>query len=535
MIADLSSLGPRGEIACDVCVIGAGAAGVTVARELLGSGLEVCLLESGGLEIEPELQALSEGESVGAPVSLVESRVRAFGGSTWAWTGRCATLDPIDFEPRDWVAGSGWPIRRAALDPYYRRAAPLCGFLAPWTEEPPPRATESDEAPREAAAPSPLVSFMWRYAPLGDRIYMNFGKAARGALGGADRVRTLLHATVTGFEVSPDRGRIVAALAQGPDGASARITARAFALCCGGVANAALLLHGARTTGAGFGNETGQLGRCFHQHPRGVIATVEATPAQSASLQKTWNIFRARDGVLREIGWALSEKVQRDERLLNASVIAIYHADPNSGWESAKAALGALRGRRASSDLAGQLGRAGADLGDVAQNALRRARGEHAILKTKAIELVVDLEQVPEPDSRVVLSERTDRFGLPLPRVDWRIAEAERRTAARFAALLKENIEDRGLGQVRLEDWLDPSRPLKEARLAETYHHLGATRMSADPATGVVDADCKVHGMANVYVAGGSVFPTGGHANPTFTIVALALRLADHLKATLRG
>jgi choline dehydrogenase-like flavoprotein len=522
MIADLGSLGPRDDAACDVCVVGAGAAGLTIARELLGSGLTVCVVESGGLEVEPEAQALSEGESVGAPVSLVENRVRAFGGSTWRWTGRCATLDPIDFERRSWVPGSGWPIARDALDPYYARAAPLCGFSRPWTDEPP-----SQDA-------SGLVPFVWRYAPQGKRIYMNFGKAAQGALDAAPDAQVLLHATLTGFDLAADRARIASIQVRGPDGATARVTARAFVLCCGGVANAALLLHGAQSTGAAFGAGGGQLGRCFQQHPRGVIATVEASPTQSARLQERFNIFAARDGLQLERGWALSRAIQREERLLNASVIAIYHADPRSGWESAKAALGDLRAGRLGSGLAGKLGRAAADPGGVARNLIRRAGGRHALLRTERIDLVIDIEQAPDPESRITLSEKHDRYGAPLPRVDWRIAEPERRTAERVAELLKSEIEGQDLGRVALADWLDPARPLAEAKLAETYHHIGATRMSVDDTTGVVDADCRVHDMANLFVAGSSVFPTGGHANPTFTIVALALRLADHLKAKLK-
>jgi choline dehydrogenase-like flavoprotein len=525
MIADLSSLGPRGDVACDVCIVGAGAAGVTLARELQGSGLDVCLVESGGPEVEPASEALSEGDSVGRPIALVEGRARAFGGSSWKWTGRCAVLDPLDFEPRPWVRRSGWPIDHAALAPYYRRAEPYCGFEAPWTDD--------EASPAGETTPgSPLAPFLWRYAPQGKRVYVNFGKTQRRALEEAADVRVFLHAHLTAFEVAAGRDRVEAIVVRALGGAAARITARAFALSCGGIANPVLLLHGARSTGAAFGDGGGQVGRCFQQHPRGVIATVEADAAQSARLQRNFNIFAARRGLQREVGWALTPQLQRAERLLNASVIAVYHADPRSGWQSAKAVLSDVRAGRLAPDLGAKLARIAADAG-VAKNALRRAAGRHAILETERIDLVVDVEQEPDPESRIVLSDRTDRFGVPLPRVDWRISELERRTSARFAALLQTEIESRGLGRVVLQDWLDPARPLAEARLVETYHHLGATRMSADASSGVVDADCKVHGMANLYVAGGSVFPTGGHANPTFTIVALALRLADRLKATL--
>ncbi len=264
-----------------------------------------------------------------------------------------------------------------------------------------------------------------------------------------------------------------------------------------------------------------------------MIATLDADESQSARLQRTFNIFRAAQGHDHEIGMALSHAAQRRDGLLNASAILIYHADPDSGWESAKAAWRRLRGGRASGDLLAKLRHVAADADDVTANVLARVRAGRVILKTRRIDVVIDLEQAPDPDSRITLSDKRDAFGRPLPRVDWRLSELERRTSERFAAHIKAELERLGLAKARLEDWLASAAPMAEAPLAETYHHIASTRMSESPADGVADRDCKVHGVDNLYVAGSSSFATGGHANPTFTIVALALRLADHLRARL--
>jgi choline dehydrogenase-like flavoprotein len=316
------------------------------------------------------------------------------------------------------------------------------------------------------------------------------------------------------------------------EGNAARLQARAFVLCCGGVGNARTLLEGARTTGAAFGGA--QVGRFFQQHSRGVIATLQADEAQSARLQRMLNIFRPVGGAQHEIGLALSHDAQKAERLLNASAIVVYEEDPDSGWESAKAVWRRLRAGQVHPEILKKLKNVASEADRVTENVLRRAAGR-TIVRARRIAVLVDLEQAPDPESRITLSDKLDAFGAPLPKVDWRLSELERRTALRFATHIKTEVERLGLAEVALEDWLTSSAPMAETPLRETFHHIGATRMSETAAQGVVDRDCKVHGFSNLYVAGSSVFPTGGHANPTFTIVALAARLADHLRGAMQG
>jgi choline dehydrogenase-like flavoprotein len=144
---------------------------------------------------------------------------------------------------------------------------------------------------------------------------------------------------------------------------------------------------------------------------------------------------------------------------------------------------------------------------------------------------VLDLEQYPDPESRVTLTEDRDILGLRRVKVNWRLSELERRTAFKFTTYIAAEFARLGIGRCQIEPWLQDARiPMTDA-LQETYHYIGTTRMADDRREGVVDRNCAVHGMENLYIAGSSVFPTAGHANPTLTIVALALRLADKIKS----
>ena len=534
MIVDLGQPGPQEDVRADVCIVGAGAAGITLARALSGSGLSICLVESGGLKSDPQVEALNEGESCGHVVEFTEGRARGLGGTTTKWTGRCTPFDPEDLEPRDWLPSALWPIPYDEVARYHQSAQIYCGF--PWRWSPDARVIarlSPPPVPRFAA--SRVSPFVWRYAPRGARRYQDWGKRFRRPLRTAHDTRVMLNATLTEFHVSSDDpDRIDAITVRALSGAAARVSARVFVLCCGGVEYPALLLEGKRATGAAFGDSGDQVGRCFQQHVRGVIATVDVDRAGSRRLQELFNVFLRTGGVQHEIGFRLSSEIQRAERLLNASAFMSYVSDPASGWDSAKKAGDALLESRFDA-VWPNLGRAATRPWPVIENLFRRGTDRHAFLATERIEVVVDLEQEPDPESRVTLSDRRDAFGRGLPRVDWRINERERTTAARFAAVLRDEFQRLGLGAVKPAAWLDPATPLAEAPVTGTHHHMATTRMSETASNGVVDRNCKVHDMANLYVGGCSVFATGGHANPTFMIVALALRLADHLRATLSG
>ena len=510
----------------DLCIVGAGAAGIALAHRLLGSGLRVCLLESGGLSHEADTQALYAGDSVGHPMEMDVGRYRVLGGSTSQWTGRCAPLDPIDFSAREWVAHSGWPISFASVDAYYPDAQVICGFREHWSQ---PGGAVRGRADSIEDEPD---NFIWRFPASADQARLDFGRTFRAALEADINTIVVQHANVTAIDTT-ERARVRTIRAQTLSGTELSVAARAHVLCCGGIENARLLLDSAEDPRHTLGNAHDLVGRFFMQHPRGVTATMSPTAIQARALQQRFNLFASRRTAQHEVGFTLAERQQRERGLLNASAVLRYEATDGSGWQSLKLLRARLQQRRLGAGTLREALRLVADPIDIAANTWRLARGRHTAFLRPHVSVVADLEQLPDPDSRVTLSHRRDRLGRRQASVDWRISPLERRTARALTELVGASLLRRGLGDARLAAWLFETGPYVGRELLRTHHHIGTTRMAADPREGVVDANCRVHGTDNLFVAGCSVFPTGGHANPTLTIVALALRLADHLRGTL--
>lgn len=485
----------------DFVVIGAGAAGIAVTQALHAAGHDVLLVEGGSFDIEPAAQALFEATSIGAPMRPEEGRYRIFGGTTVAWTGRCATLDPIDFERRDWVSGSGWPIGPDALAPFLDDAARLCGFADGWQIEPKWFGRSGVPAhPPELAEP-----YFWRLFATSRGTFRHFGELVYPAWSRSPAIRILLEADLIGLDATADARAIRSARLRARSGAILTVAARHFLLCCGGIENARLLLNFAADDPAPFSAAGDSLGRRFLQHPRAPTATIRASRAQAALLQRRFNLFR-RPGLHHEAGFAIPATAQRRHRLLGASAVLRYGAPPG-----------------------GRLGDAIVRPHRAVAAAVARARGRQPPIGRPEISLHVDVDQVPDPASRILLRPERDALGLRKAAVDWRIGDLERETAARFTRAVGGWIEALGMGDFEPVPDLDRTGGLTAGRMLESYHHIGATRMSDDPASGVVDRNLTVHGLANLHVCGASAMPTGGHANPTLTIVALALRLAEHL------
>lgn len=502
------------EVDCDLCIVGGGAAGLTLAQALDGRGLRICVLEGGGRRIDADAQGLFDGECVGEPMAVPQGRYRVLGGATAKWTGRCAELDPLDFEPRAWTPWSGWPISHADLAPYYRRAEAACGFPRPWRGD---DATPRLRQARALCQFEDIDFFIWRYAAQRWRTYQDWGARFGPRLSRSPHVQLILGADLVGLEGGG--GSITTARARRVDGSLLRVRARRFVLACGGIENNRLLLNFVRDPASGLADPHDVLGRWFMQHPRAVTAR----GAPSARACALMHLGQVRRGVHHEIGLALKPAAQAREGLLNASAALRYVANPQDGWEVAKRMA---RGARLTPDEIAALAR---DAGKIVGNLARRAAGLGPVPSAPTAELVLDLEQTPDPESRVLLSPERDRLGLRKVRINWRISRQDRATAAFMTRACVAELARFGLADMTPAPNLDETGGLIPEAMLESYHHLGGTRMSRDPRHGVVDADLRLHGVGNLYVLGGSVMPTGGHANPTLTIVAMTLRLADHL------
>jgi choline dehydrogenase-like flavoprotein len=523
MIDDLEALESGAELEADLCVVGAGAAGLALAQEFLGTTTRVVLLESGGLTREAETDRLNEGESEGlGEETLLEGRGRAFGGSTTLWAGQCIPLDDIDLEPRDWVPLSGWPFERAELSAHYERAGRLLGV--------PGEPYDATLWNAWRVTPPSLDGSKLRHGYTAWIPRPDLGRAMRPRFRRSRNVRVLLHANVTAVETNPAGTAFEHVAVRTLGGATARVRARACVLCCGGIENARLMLMSGDVDAGGLGNAHGNVGRYFQDHPNAIGAVLHT--ARPRAIQEVYSLLyrRGRRYLPRLV---LAPQVQRAERLLNCAA--------NLEYVFADDAINALRRvyrgyRRGDTrpPLRRELGTVSRGLPLAAATAYRRvARGRSTLARPATIGLRVHTEQAPNRDSRVLLSRERDALGSPKARVEWRLTELERRSAEVLAMTVDAEFRRVGLADSELPDWLAGGAEDWAGRFGDSYHHLGTTRMADDPATGVVDRDCQVHGIAGLYASGGSVFPTSGYANPTLTIVALALRLADHLRRGL--
>jgi choline dehydrogenase-like flavoprotein len=509
---------------------------------LIGSDKKVLLVESGGVTEDREALSLYEGYSIGHPVELTFGRYRILGGSSLMWGGRCALLDPMDFESREWVPGSGWPVSYDELAPYYEKAIHTCNFTEKWNALSDVQRLLNIKLP--ALASGNLVPFVWRIAPrdrhrslwnrltFGYRASFKFGPAYLPELEKAKNIDVLVHANLVQLRAGEDDAAVRSAEFSTLDGRKARVTAKAFVVCCSGIDNPRILLN----LPEGLlrnANAHDQIGRYFAQHPRGIIGIVEAAPRQASVLQKTFNDFvRPRHTPVQyEVGLALSGEAQRKHRLLNASVGLYYEADDFSIWKTAARVRQSLSRRSFNRQFLRDVLTVGLGVGEIGTNIVRRwVLGREVLHKNPVIRAIIDLEQVPRPESRITLSPDVDAMGMRKCIIDWRLGELERHTANLFADFLDEELRASGLGALRKSNWLTSKAPLTEEDLRSNLHFIGATRMAARPEDGVVDRNCRVFGINNLFMAGASVFSMGGHGNPMVTIVALATRLGEHLR-----
>lgn len=550
MIRDLAAHeGPLPDY--DVCIVGSGPAGTTVAAELATSGLRVAVLESGTTKTTARGDRLRRVDSVGITIKDY-SRERVFGGASSTWAGLSSPLDPIDFAERPWIGAPGWPIGRSELDGDYEAAAARYRF--------PPRACFTPQGFARLRVKSPLQP---EFARLDEKVFLarttpqHFGREHR-AVFEREAVDLWLDATVLRLDGGASAPRIDSVTIRASNGRTASVRARAFVLACGGIENARLLLASRDHCPQGLGNERDQVGRGFMNHPKNYFGVLRLAKPVEAAPYWFGCVF---EGFAGYAGLRLREDEQRRLRVLNSYVRfePLFPWSDNRGVEAF-----ILLVKRATFVLRSFLSTKGdevIELRDYAEtgddSALQNERkgllgwltvlglvfaNLHRVLqyvffrlvksvrpKIRRVRLRNFMEMEPRAEQRVTLCADSDEDGKPLPRVQHAPSELDRRSLIALHAALREEFQRSGLGT--LEGELESATPWPIDQ--DASHHLGATRMGRDPATSVVDTDLRVHGVDNVYCAGGSVFPTSGCANPTFTIVALSIRLARHLRERL--
>lgn len=534
MLIDARFLTPDSRVECDLCIVGAGICGISIADRLRDSGLSIVMLEAGGLNYELSSQDLYRGENAGKSYFRLEGcRWRMFGGSSNRWGGWCLPLDDEDFEQRSWVPYSGWPIGADALKPYEARAAELLQL---------PSARFDVEEQRNRL-PSPLAldqthfeNILVQHSP-----ETNFAERHGGALLKAADVTVILHANLIDMRLAAPEPRLSELKVGTLTGRRFSVHPKLVVLTTGGIENARLLLAARRDRAAGLGNEFDLVGRYFMEHlhvPRGHMLL-----RPGAGNNRFYRRVRLPDGQWR--GLLKPTRAALESQQLMATSIALekasfFQGTAFLGWPPS-VMFAPVRTYRMLRRLG--LGWMAEGMKDGAQrlhsipSRLRTLIGAGLARRAHASEgnwahvysLYFRSEQAPDPANRVSLSPELDALGMPRTRLEWRVNPVDAAAVSGWLEVLDQDMRVRGLGRVvdHDEDW--------QERIIGGPHHIGTTRMSSDPRRGVVDADCRVHSVDNLYIAGSSVFTTSGHANPTFSMLALALRLADTVRRRLVG
>lgn len=518
---------PPSDTNYDILVIGGGPAGVTIANELHETGLRIALLESGGEDFDGDTQMLYDGPVTGLErIDLTAMRLRMFGGTSNHWGGRCLPMDEIDFTRTQVDGASGWPFSRAHMDPYYTRAHVYCDLGA-------------YEYDTDAIAEVSHADFILPHNPdlltkvLRLSTPTNFSSKYKSVFEISSTMDLWLWTNVTGLEVDA-LGRQSAVLTMAQTGVQRRFTAKDFVFACGGVENPRLLLEHNATHGQRIGDEAGLLGACYMDHlsgGAGFLWTAEPTPAKA-----NWDPLTSRDDIPIQLVWRLSDEILEAERLNNIQFYLIPFstkkpdprvAEANRGWSNLKNIAKYAIGR----DISGGPFVLSDAYCEIIMNADAMAEVMIGAVDTSdttdRILLRCEAEQRPDTSNRVTLTDERDALGNLRAAVHWSPSLDDKDSIVRSAIKIGEICGAAGIGRVELEDHFNT----RYWDASTTWHQLGTTRMATSPQHGVVDADMKIHGTQNMFFAGGSVFPTGGRANPTLTIVALSVRLADHLKS----
>lgn len=556
MILDAATVPDGTELRADICIVGGGAAGLALADALIKAArhLDIILLEAGGLRFDAAAQAGLVGETApGSPHPPPHLyRRRGLGGATAIWGGRCVPLDPIDLERRPWVPHSGWPIGWDALAAHYPAAMALCE--AGSCEFDAGRALGEGAPPSIAGFVDPdvVATRLERFSRPTD-----FGRSLRASLAEAPRLRVICGAEALRLEAAT--GPVTGLQVAGPPGRRFTVRARHYVLATGGLEVPRLLLASDPSRRGGLGNEGGALGRYYMCHAEATLGRLRLLPADRPV---ALDFETTPDSIYVRRKFDLAAAALRREGLLSTTFRLHYPliADPAHGIGILSAMylvkdviLPEYRRKLATIEQAGRdrlqrgpgfwLGHAGNVVRDgmgvarFGQRWLRRRtfasrKLPYVVVRSRdgSYPLDVNAEQIPDPANRVSLGAATDRHGIPQLRVDWRLLPQDRDSLLRSMAVVRDAFARSGTG--RLDYEVEALQAIVAAATPVGGHHIGTARMSATPADGVVDANCTVHGVPNLHIAGAAVFPTCGHANPTLTIVALALRLAGHL-ATL--
>lgn len=492
----------------DICIIGTGPAGLSIALQWDNTPYKVILLEGGGLDYDDQVQDLYAGQTTGQKYyPLKSTRLHYFGGTSNHWSGYCSPYDPLDFEQRSWIPHSGWPIRRTDLDPYYAKAQSILD-LGPF-EYDVTYWQKKDSQLRSLLPDNPSVwNKVWQFSPP-----TRLGKKYGPQIMASKNIHLYTYANLVDIIANDHLSSIEKVTVKNEAGKTHTVRAKRFVLACSTIQNARILLSCNKQAPKGLGNDHDLVGRYFMEHVQIKSAWLflrDPDPLKLYSIEPGVTKMRCE--------LAITPAMQEKYKILSGTASLL----PFGIAQNAKASIETWNNDDPRKSLT-SFRSSGA--------AARRQAPQTANTGSNRYMLSTRIEQAPNPDSRVTLSTEKDALGMPRSILHWELTPLEKRSVRTMYELIGQEAGRAGVARLQLMEHLqDPSDYTWPEFTSGGWHHMGTTRMSDDPHTGVVDADCKLHGVDNLFIAGASCFVTAAAPNPTLTIVALSLRLSDHLK-----
>lgn len=512
MNIDARELNNNTSIDGDICIIGAGAAGISMALDWDKTKYKVILLEGGGFEYDAKLQELYKGNILGHKYLALDAiRSHQFGGTTSLWGGLCSPYDEIDFIKREWVEHSGWPISLNDLDPYYKKTKDILDLhsheysLKYWQK------TNANFINLKLDN-DVVYEKMWQFSPP-----TRFGSKYKDEIINSNNINLYTYANVTDIILNSDNTSIKEVIIQNHAKKKHKVRAKYYVLACGAIQNARLLLNSNKQVTGGLGNENDLVGRYFMEH-------IEVKSSELWLGKKyPMDLYLLQSGKTKaRAELAITMKVQEKYKILNGTAslrplsLARHSTTINDKWRKGNPRLNEKE----------------MSFRERLQKKFMRVKEEFVKKIDQAYLLHTRIEQAPNPNSRIILDKEKDALGMYRANLNWELTAIDRISIRKLHEIIGQQVGISEIGRIKLLDFLeDENDESWPEYMSGGFHHMGTTRMSDNPKKGVVDRNCKIHSINNLYIAGSSCFATSGAANPTFTIVALSLRLSEHLKS----
>ena len=510
MFKDLKDFPSNSILEYDICIVGTGPAGISVAKQLLGTELKIAILESGGFEPEPEYQELNEGINSGpSHLSLESPRLRCFGGAGKLWAGHCAPFERDEFEKKSYVPLSGWPISLDDLNVYYKQAAKMLGIsYEKFYNKDLLGKTFKEKSFNEINRNDSFLSA--NVLQVSNVDHRDLAEKYKNDFESSANIDVIFHSTVTKLNFSKNIKNIESVSIADLDNNLGIVKAKIFVLACGALENPRILLTSKKFNKKGINNNSNLVGSCFMSHP-GIteVAEIYKNTSETCIKNETDNSFK--------VFFEITKRERIKQKILrhSLSVSQFNNLTDKSTYTSGRIIS---EFERLLNDF---------NLFSAIKKIICEIKGEN--YSSNNWNLDVGLEQPPRLTNNLKLHDTRDALGVPKINMFWDdLSKIEKDTVIKSVKTMARELGLLGTGKIKFKNELLSGQSYKHND--SINHHIGTTRMSDSSKTGVVDKNCKVFGISNLYIAGSSVFTTSSIVNPTYTIIALSLRLGEHLK-----